>query len=599
MTKATKVHVAALDGMRKNVHEVFPNYILHIRFPRFKNMTAGMRIDFTFPLTVLVGANGSGKTSVLNALYGAPLRYSTGDYWFGTKVDPIVEGDGSPSRFIYGHYNAHAKMTVETRKARVRKVRAGKPDPNYWEPTKESPGDGMVTPSIAGALPPGRSRDRWNPVERPVLYINFRRELSAFDKYFYFGKEPGGKRLTTKKDLVIRDARILNQLIDSDAVALARRGHRIATENRLLSKAELSAIGYVLGRNYDEARLLRHRLFRGVDGLSVVFKTAHARYSEAFAGSGEVAVTSCVVQVLAAAPGTLVLLDEPEVSLHPGAQERLLEFLLEQCKKKKLQVVLSTHAPAMVGGLPDDAIKVFVADASGTFSVIQETQAYSAFRRLGAREGGHIRIVTEDRLAKAVVDLALLTFAEPERDRFVVDFVPGGADAILKYRLPTFMDGGDDVFVFLDGDKRHQSAATDPDEISAAREGELGSIIKAQLGVDPLLLADGNAGDVDEAKLVQLRRKCLRFAKDHVRYLPGTCPEDMVLRAIGAPATSTSQEAKTLLAKTIESKLGKRITAERIDSYGEFLLAERRDASVELQELAQELKRVAATIRPR
>ena len=42
----------------------------------------------------------------------------------------------------------------------------------------------------------------------------------------------------------------------------------------------------------------------------------------------------------------LLLLDEPETSLHPGAQVKLQRYILDQIKKKHLQVVISTHAPA-------------------------------------------------------------------------------------------------------------------------------------------------------------------------------------------------------------------------------------------------------------
>src|SRR5690606_34023407 len=100
-------------------------------------------------------------------------------------------GEGSPNRFIYGHHNSTLKEIVETRKARVRKFRDGRLDPNYWEPTKETSGDEMELPQLeVGRRYAGRSKDRWNPVSRKVLYINFRKELSAFDKYFYFGKDP-------------------------------------------------------------------------------------------------------------------------------------------------------------------------------------------------------------------------------------------------------------------------------------------------------------------------------------------------------------------------------------------------------------------------
>lgn len=168
--------ILSLEQNRGRYDKIFPGYITHIRFPRFKNIADGDRIDFTFPVTALVGANGSGKTSVLNALYGAPAGKSTGQFWFSTKVDPIEEGEGSPSRFIYGHRNAAFNNIVETRKARVRKTRNGRLDPNYWEPTKESTGDGMIEPVLnAQKKYSGRSKDRWNPVTRQVLYINFRK----------------------------------------------------------------------------------------------------------------------------------------------------------------------------------------------------------------------------------------------------------------------------------------------------------------------------------------------------------------------------------------------------------------------------------------
>src|SRR5690242_16552413 len=90
-------------------------HITHIRFPKFKNLRPGARVDFPFPITALVGSNGCGKTSVLHALYGAPKGSSTSDYWFNTKVDPIVEKDNEPNRFIYGHWLASEKAIVETR----------------------------------------------------------------------------------------------------------------------------------------------------------------------------------------------------------------------------------------------------------------------------------------------------------------------------------------------------------------------------------------------------------------------------------------------------------------------------------------------------
>lgn len=620
--------ILRVEENRNKYEMVFPGYISHIRFPRYKNIADGTRIDFTFPVTALVGSNGSGKTSVLNALYGAPARKSTGQYWFSTKVDPIEEGDGSPSRFIYGHYNSALKGIVETRKARVRKVRGDKLDPNYWEPTKESPGDDMAEPTLKpGKTYAGRSKDRWNPVTRDVLYINFRKELSAFDKYFYFGKDPANRmsvarrpatlaavkgaagvakkpfsrRITSKMDQVRYDAEWLARVIEANDTSVEYRNRKVATENRLLVQAELEMVSFVLGREYEEARWIRHRLFKGDGGLSIVFKTKHGRYSEAFAGSGEVAVTSCVVQILKAARGTLVLLDEPEVSLHPGAQERLLAFLVKMARVRQLQVVFSTHSPHMTAGLPDDAIKTFHQLEDGRFAVIASTHPYAAFRRLGAMSGGRIRVLVEDRLAKMVVEQALLTIADAAtREVFAVEFPSGGADAILKYHVPVLMAAPGHTLVLLDGDKRLVPEFVDPDTIGVAQNDTLAAKIKEQTGVDPELTVDGGAGGGNLAQRVQIQRKYLAWLRRNVAFIPTLCPEELILRAVGQadPAAQKSQDHKDRLRELAVGLYGPNVSNERTDSHGETLIAGARGGSAELAQLVDQLTGYLASVHP-
>lgn len=611
-----------LETNRGKYFRVFPGYITHIRFPRYKNMTDGARVDFTFPVTALVGANGSGKTSVLNALYGAPAGFSTGHYWFSTKVDPIEEGDGSPNRFIYGHFHSKYKCVVETRKARVRKTRKGRLDPNYWEPTKETPGDGMSEGTPLGAIHAGRSKDRWNPVARDVLYINFRKELSAFDKYFYFGKDPAllpvapaakeaakkaparaisSRRISSKMDQVRHDAAWLARVIEAGDTSISYWGRKVATENRLLSNDELALVSFVLGRKYEEARWIKHRLFKGYDGLSIVFKTPHSRYSEAFAGSGEVAVASCVVQVLAAKRGTLVLLDEPEVSLHPGAQERLLAFLVNRARTHQLQVVLSTHSPHLVSALPEDAIKTFHQLEDGRFAVIQSTHPYAAFRRLGAVGGGRIRVLVEDRLAKAVVDQAILALTDAaQREVFSVEFPSGGADAILTYQLPVLMSSPGHTLVLLDGDKRPAQPFRDPDTIPAAQDATLEQVIKDATGVRPELTVDGGAAGGNVGQRVMAQRKYLSWIRTNVDFIPTLCPEELVLRAAGKAdaADKKAQDHKDRLRALAVQLFGAGTTSEAVDDYGKTMLAENRQHSKELALLTTLLQEYLARVRP-
>jgi hypothetical protein len=57
-------------------------------------------------------------------------------------------------------------------------------------------------------------------------------------------------------------------------------------------------------------------------------------------------------------PGTLVLIDEPELSLHLTWQERLLPELLEIARAADLDVVLATHSPYIVGERDDLMVEI-------------------------------------------------------------------------------------------------------------------------------------------------------------------------------------------------------------------------------------------------
>jgi len=90
-------------------------FIEYIRFPKYKLLQADSRINFDFPITLLVGKNGTNKTSILQALYGSPEGKSVGEYWFTTSVDKMdKDGVKNDDRhcLIYGYYFGKAKRIV-------------------------------------------------------------------------------------------------------------------------------------------------------------------------------------------------------------------------------------------------------------------------------------------------------------------------------------------------------------------------------------------------------------------------------------------------------------------------------------------------------
>jgi len=526
-------------------------YIGKIRFPNFKNMDPGTEIDFSFPITVLVGANGSGKSSVLHALYGAPKDQTTRDFWFSTELDPIVEGKGlGPSRYIYSHWNAALSEFVETRKARVKSGQKL----DYWEPTKIVAGDGMSP--LPSPAPAGAATDRWLPVERTVVYINFKAEISAFDRYFYYET---GQSKEEKHAAMLREARRLKWAIETGTDNWELWNRRRVFENRELSENELDWVKHILGQPYMSAILVRHTLYPGYRGqdISVLFEKSALKYSEAFAGSGEVAVVSSVVKLLSANDHALVLLDEPETSLHPGAQKRFLVFLLHCIKTKKMQIVISTHSPEFLRGLPDKAIKVLEETPSGRVTLANSSSPLVAFKRLGLAPPGKIRVIVEDALAKQVVDVARRMLPEGEREVVEVVVVPGGAEMILGHYIPAAIAAEDHTYVLLDGDKQFVSQLPDLATIAPVDESSLGELIKNATGVEPALYLTGGDDPHLASKKIAAQKKYISWVAGRVRFLPHVVPEEIVLRAAFPALVSELDGSADTAKKLLYSELAK------------------------------------------
>lgn len=500
-------------------------YIGSIRFPNFKNIEPGTKIDFPFPLTVLVGANGSGKSSILHALYGSPDKYSLKDFWFSTELDPIVEGKGlGVSRFIYEHWNTHINDYVETRKARVR---SGK-RLDYWEPTKIVLGDGMKP--LPAPPPIGAASDRWLPVDRSVVHINFKAEISAFDRFFYFET---GQSKEEKHKAMLREARRLKLVIDKGYTSYSLWNRERVFENRALTSQELECVKHILGHQYVSATIVRHTLYPGYRGrdISVLFERATLKYSEAFAGSGEVSVVSSVVKLLAAEPASLVLLDEPETSLHPGAQRRFLQFLLSCIVNKKMQIVISTHSPEFVSELPDHAIKVLDLTPAGRVTVVNGASSLVAFNRLGAKAPGRIRVIVEDELARKIIEIAKRALPAGERELIDAVVVPGGAPMILAHYIPSAIAGKDATFALLDGDQAFKDPLPDVALVAPANESLLGDQIRGSVGVEPSLYLTGGSDPGLHSKKIAAQKAYVLWVSQRVRFLPRTVPEEIVIRA--------------------------------------------------------------------
>lgn len=510
----------------------FDNFITEINLPYFKNIKIGSKINFTFPLTVLIGQNGCGKSSCLQAIKGCPEGNSPSENWFSTPIDEITQKDVSSKypkisavwpTIWYKYINNNIEYEV------LYQAVYRKNDPDYWEKREPVQSYGMTT----------KVRDP--RISKNVVYIDFRGELSAFDKYFYFGERHTKPNISAnkKQDYLRYQGQKLKKVFNESKQYVIPHSNGAKYYNELpidFTEKELECINQILGKNYTEAKLVYHHLFESY-GASILFKTDNLNYSEAFAGSGEMSASILVYKVLNASEGSLILLDEPEVSLHPLAQEKLRDFLLSQILEKRLQVVVSTHSPSFVNGLPKESIKVFREEISGAFEVLANVSYQAAFKVVGFSLLSTPVIFVEDNLAKNIIIAVRDKYKEEESinyENISIRTNFGGADNLYQdaASLATRFDESvnKNYYFALDGDKETETKFLNLNTISDSEISLslLEDNIKNVTGISKMSKLFVNDSNTPNHILIEQRKAFINYGKNHLSYLPASKPEEII-----------------------------------------------------------------------
>lgn len=74
-------------------------------------------------------------------------------------------------------------------------------------------------------------------------------------------------------------------------------------------------------------------------------------YTPVNVGFGYSYILPVVVATLLAKEKSLLIIENPEAHLHPGAQSRMTKFLIQHAKSKNLQLIIETHSDHVVNGL--------------------------------------------------------------------------------------------------------------------------------------------------------------------------------------------------------------------------------------------------------
>lgn len=445
---------------------LFGNILKSVQVEAVRGMTA--KLEFLWPVTVIAGANGSGKTTILQLCSAAYVKPDGGrNYKIGEWVRNALKdetpafGEGSSVGF------------------------------SFWNDAPGFP------------IPYRKDRTRWSYPRRnnPARLVHF------------FGISTFAPRIERKDRL-----HVFRSQIEVKASAP-------------FDKNLLGSMSKVLGIMYDAGTMHTVGLEKGAwsDDLPLVQKGAY-RYAEPHMGAGEQKVIRLMRALEALPKGSMVLLEEPEITLHTDAQRGLAWYLMNLAKRKGHQIILTTHSAELFEALPQQARVLIVRRKTGV-DVIQRAPAISAARELsGVAKTNKDLILVEDVVAKRFLTDILKRFDRPLLQNACI--VPVGNTHDVYRLVQTFRGEGIRAVGVRDPDIGH-----DPQHHVFSLPGDLAP--------EELLLSDANIASAEKL------RNGMAHAYEHTKivgvHLTGSKRAKAIFPALGEQMGMELEELRFVL----------------------------------------------------
>ena len=574
--------IRLLDSLKKNFEhdkKAYNPFIEYIRFPKYKLLQKDSRINFDFPITLLVGKNGTNKTSLLQALYGSPEGKSLGDYWFTTSVDKIDKEENKNEDkhcLIYGYYFEKAKRVVEVLKTRVNK----KEKLDYWEPSRPIKKYNMETLPKGEYSNLGSSSDtRWDGMNKNVVYCDCKEYVSAYDLFFYHYDFKKTKTQKSKQDFIRSRSKALSKVLGNDSQTYSLYNKEMVDDNIEMPEEVCKEVSEIMGESYSSIKIVTHNFYTKSSGnkpaKTIWMKKNGNIYSEAFAGTGEARTILLVNDILNAPDNSLLLIDEPEISLHPSAIYKLKCFLLRECLRKNHQIVITTHSTQMVKDFPKEAIKL-VSKINNEIKILGNIDFQDAFYELGDEFNDKKFVFVEDKLAKYIVEFIIKKENRQNfKNNIEVQYIPGGADNIIKNHVTSSaLQGFANCLFLLDGDKKQDysqyvsiikleyliDGKICVSKIPESDYSNLSDIIAKMTGNNVDIKVSGNKGNTNKGELIGAQKRFVDFWEKNVKFFPFYTPESFLKELDDDPqildSSGNNTDAKEYFERKTKTSLG-------------------------------------------
>lgn len=226
-----------------------------------------------------------------------------------------------------------------------------------------------------------------------------------------------------------------------------------ASSLKLLEREDLENAGAfvsrILGGNYEDI------FFQGVESSTRkaqlgIAKRLGAQYSENNMGFGEGRVIHAIKVLETCPEQSLIVLEEPETSLHEHAQYEFSKYLVDVSLRRGHQIIFSSHSSTMLTALPDDARKMLHRDHDGVkvYDHLSSAQIRSA---LSSGRSGKVIVCVEDGFARTFLQEIL---RKSNQDLMkILDVIPFGDAVAVKNAVSVLRSANIKCFAVRDADQ--------------------------------------------------------------------------------------------------------------------------------------------------
>ena len=211
-------------------------------------------------------------------------------------------------------------------------------------------------------------------------------------------KEWGGyKRQPEKASIYVGLAFYLPKVERRDLTIYS--AHNIELSNREEVEDGAKWASRILGNTYDEVffQVVKSSSRKAELGMACRFG---AQYSENSMGFGEGRVIH-TIRLLESCPSqSLVVLEEPETSLHEFAQYEFAKYLMDVSFRRGHQIFFSTHSSSMIRALPTEGRKMLSRTQDET-TVYDRLSSIHLRNALTEGYDGHLIVCVEDEFAQS------------------------------------------------------------------------------------------------------------------------------------------------------------------------------------------------------